>query len=107
MARPDPPSDRTRLLAQVVACCARAQQAAADDVGPPSCDREVERTGERVHRTADRLRRELGSLDAWSRRRPKDGLLEAIGASVHFRFAKVVLLISEEGAARTASCTWA
>jgi SAM-dependent methyltransferase len=71
--------------------------AAADYFGPPSCDWEVEEAGERVYRTAQRLRQERDSPYPWPRRWPKAGHLEALRRSGHFRFVKEVLLHSEEG----------
>jgi SAM-dependent methyltransferase len=71
--------------------------AAADYFGPPSSDWELEAADERVYRTAQRLRRELGSSYVRPRRWPKEGHLEAIRRSGHFRFVREVLLHSEEG----------
>jgi hypothetical protein len=71
--------------------------AAADYFGPPSSDWELEGADEHVYRTARRLRRELGSPYILPRRWPKEGHLEAIRRSGHFRFVKEVLLHSEEG----------
>jgi SAM-dependent methyltransferase len=70
--------------------------AAADYFGPLTSDWELEAADERVYRTAPRLRQELGSPYAWPRRWPKEGHLDALRRSGHFRFVKEVLLHSEE-----------
>jgi SAM-dependent methyltransferase len=71
--------------------------AAADYFGPVTSDWEVEAADEHLYRTAQRLRQELASPYVRPRRWPKEGHLESLRRSGHFRFVKEVLLHSEEG----------
>jgi SAM-dependent methyltransferase len=70
--------------------------AAADYDGPPSADWELEEAAVRVARTAERLRRDLGSPYVWPHKWPKAGHLQVLRQSGHFRFVKEVLLHSAE-----------
>ena len=71
--------------------------AAADYYGPVTSDWELEAADEHLYRTAPRLRQELGLPYPRPRRWPKEGHLESLRRCGRFRFAKEVLLHSEEG----------